>query len=364
MSENKQGSKSLIDEFKTLKPIQWVAIVLAIVIGVVLEVLGFGIQCFGFAIIAILLYMIPHLMGVMSPKVKAVIGVAFILVALPVGTLMYDDYADSTAGEIGKDSDHFKNVSYDDATGTLSVSFSDPGNAVVEYGVIDSIAFGAINCRTDKADMTVSDVKGPDNLYHGSVVLNLNDGKLYYVKVSQGDNWKSFTVDTGISSSDSTKLSFYGTAIVIAYVMIIFFFMLAITTAMRKAAYKARDRLESEGRLYPQGYGRCKECGALVLPGEVVCRKCGTYIEVPDEIKVHKKDYFTCESCGAEVPADAKVCPRCGVTFDSVETEIIHADGTKDVTEETFECSECGAQVPANAKRCPKCGAEFDDDDN
>lgn len=364
MSENKQGGKSLIDEFRSLKPIQWIAIAVAIAIGVILEVLGFGIQCFGFAIIAILLYMIPHLMGVMSPKIKTVIGVVFILVALPVGTLMYDDYAGATADEIGKDSDHFKDVTFDDASDILSVAFLETGNAVVEYGVIDSVAFGAINCRTEKVDMTVSDTTGPDGFYHGSLTMDLSDGKLYYMKVSQGDNWKSFTVDTGISSSDSTKLSFYGTAVVIAYAMIIFFFMLAITTAMRKAAYKARDKMEAEGRLYPQGYGRCKQCGAIVLPGEVVCRKCGTYIEIPEEMKVHKKDYFTCEACGVEVPADAKVCPRCGAKFDSIETEIVHVDGTTDVTEETFECSECGAQVPANAKRCPKCGAEFDDDDN
>ena len=101
----------------------------------------------------------------------------------------------------------------------------------------------------------------------------------------------------------------------------------------------------------------------MVLPGEVVCRKCGEYIDVPEEMKVHKKDYFICESCGAEVPADAKTCPRCGVSFDEVETEIVHADGSVDKTIETFECSECGEQVPSNAKRCPKCGAEFDEDD-
>ena len=363
MSENKQSKKTLIGEFKALKPVQWIAIVAAIAICTVLEVLGFGAQCFGFAIIGILLYMIPHLTGVMSPKIKAVVGVLFIVVAVPVGTVMYDDYAETTADEIGKDSKYFKDISCDPATGVLYVSFTETGDATVDYGIIDSIAFGVVNCRTSNIEMTVPDVKESDGLYHSSVNLELDNSKLYYVKVSQGDNWRAFTIDTGISDSDSTKLSLYGAAVVVAYSMIIFFFMLAITTMMRKAAFKARDKMEAEGRLYPQGYGRCKQCGALVLPGEVVCRKCGEYIDVPEEMKVHKKDCFICESCGAEVPADAKTCPRCGVSFDEIETEIVHVDGSVDKTVETFECSECGEQVPSNAKRCPKCGAEFDEDD-
>jgi ribosomal protein L40E len=78
-------------------------------------------------------------------------------------------------------------------------------------------------------------------------------------------------------------------------------------------------------------------------------------------MRAKKKDYFICESCGAEVPADAKVCARCGVSFDAVEAEVVHVDGSVDVSTETFECSECGAEVPVNAKRCPKCGAEFEE---
>lgn len=366
MSENAKGGKALIAEFKSLKPKQLVSIVLALVIALILEVMGFGTQCFGFLIIAVILYMIPHVTGVMSPKVKAIIGVAFIAIALPVGTFMYADAADEFSSEMGEDTTYIKDLEYDPATGVLSAQFTEAGVAEVEYGIVDSVAFGAIMVKTtDDAVMTVDPVT-----FAATVTLDLQEGKLYFMSITYDftregvdDAGKSFTLDTGLSSSDGTMLSFTGAAYLIAYAMVIFYFILIITTIMRSSASKARSKMEAQGRLYPQGYGRCKKCGAMVLPGEVNCRKCGEYIDVPDEMRAKKKDFFVCESCGAEVPADAKACPRCGVSFDEViEAEIVHTDGTVDTSTETFECSECGAEVPVNAKRCPKCGAEFDDE--
>ena len=185
--------------------------------------------------------------------------------------------------------------------------------------------------------------------------------------VTEGEDTKtvgvSFMIDHGASSSDIYTASLNGMWMYTAMVAIMFFMILIFSTIMRRSAEKTRQKMEADGRLYPQGYGRCKECGAMVLPGEVTCRKCGAYIDVPDELRAHKKDYFVCEECGAEVPKDADVCPKCGAKFDAVENEVQHVDGTVDVSEETFECSECGAIVPANATRCPKCGATFDEND-
>ena len=113
----------------------------------------------------------------------------------------------------------------------------------------------------------------------------------------------------------------------------------------------------------------------IVLPGETVCRKCGAYIDIPEEIKAKMKrkvEYSVCSECGAEVPMDARRCPKCGANFDE-ETEEVEVEATEEeIAEriekqeesgECFECSECGAKVPADADVCPQCGARFDEDE-
>jgi uncharacterized OB-fold protein len=107
--------------------------------------------------------------------------------------------------------------------------------------------------------------------------------------------------------------SFYITAVVL---VLPFLLLTVLTWWMRKNLEKTRARLEAEGRLYPQGYGRCKRCGTLVLPGEAACRKCGEYVDVPEEMRVKKVNYFECSECGREVPPDAGVCPYCGEAFE------------------------------------------------
>jgi RNA polymerase subunit RPABC4/transcription elongation factor Spt4 len=106
------------------------------------------------------------------------------------------------------------------------------------------------------------------------------------------------------------------------FVTMVLPFMLISTIVwyMRQNLERYRKELEAEGRLYPPGYGRCKRCSTVVLPGEVCCRRCGEIIDVPDELKVKKVNYFECSECNREVPEDAGVCPYCGETFDE-ETE-------------------------------------------
>ncbi|MDR0198750.1 MAG: zinc ribbon domain-containing protein [Methanomassiliicoccaceae archaeon] len=105
-------------------------------------------------------------------------------------------------------------------------------------------------------------------------------------------------------------------------VLVLPFLVLSLLTWwMRQNLEKTRARMEKEGRLYPQGYGRCKKCGSLVLPGEVICRKCGEYIDVPEDLRVKKVNYFECSECGREVPKDAGVCPYCGEAFEDDDTK-------------------------------------------
>lgn len=110
------------------------------------------------------------------------------------------------------------------------------------------------------------------------------------------------------------------------FVSLSIFLYLIISFFMRRASKnleETRKKMEAEGRLYPKGYGRCKQCGTIILPGETSCRKCGAYIEVPEELKHKKVDYFQCSECGAEVPSDSTVCPKCGATFDEDEETVI-----------------------------------------
>ena len=84
----------------------------------------FSSQCFGFFIVAVLLYMIPHLLGVSSVKVKAVIGVVFIIIALPVMTVVYSGTLASVQDQLeGSESDYISDLEYnfDDDSVTFTV---------------------------------------------------------------------------------------------------------------------------------------------------------------------------------------------------------------------------------------------------
>ena len=98
MTEEKKGlgsaGKGLVLDFKALSVKQWVGIVVAILLSLLLEIY-FSNSCFGFFIVAVLLYMIPHLLGVSSVKVKAVVGVAFIVLAVPVMTTVFSGTLDA-----------------------------------------------------------------------------------------------------------------------------------------------------------------------------------------------------------------------------------------------------------------------------
>jgi len=369
MTENAESKVSLIEEFKGLTQKQWLAIAGGFAGAAVLTVMNLALSCIGFLVIAVVLYMVPHMLGVASPKIKAIIGALFIVVMLLIGTFAYMGSATTTEMKVtGGDSD-IKDVYYDMETGIMTVESSRSDlDLKVETATVTMISYGtAINSSAFvyETGMTYSDGK-----YTATPKIVSNDYVVLFVGVSDdgGESYKQFyriQFDTGVSSSDMMQKNFMGAGYVMFLVGLMYFIMLIFSEFMRRSARKARDKMEAEGRLYPEGYSKCKECGTMVLPGEITCRKCGAPIEVPEDVKVlHKKDFFECSECGTEVPIDAKVCPKCGAKFDEDEEAVIqHADGTVDSSSETFECSECGKEVPANAKRCPYCGAEFDEDE-
>jgi|GEM_PF-2506776 len=235
--------------------------------------------------------------------------------------------------------------------GTHKVSFNTNGGSPVAQQIVSG---GSL--ASNPADPIL-------NVYTFTIT-SLKDGGMFSYWFADG-NKESGKLLGPVTMDDSqlTTFCFTGNLYYIGVNIVVFFFLIVlITTWMRSNLEKTRARLEAEGRLYPQGYGRCKECGTIILPGEVVCRKCGAYIDVPDEIKVKKVEYFECSDCGKEVPLSSDKCPFCGAAFeDDIEDETVAEAEKGPKNEVTFTCSECGKQVPESASVCPHCGEKFED---
>lgn len=362
--------------FGKLTPKQILVIVVAFIAALILTVFGFGssCMCFGMLIIAIILYMLPRLMGVDNVKIMTVVGVVFTVSALLIGGLFTaPGFVEANQGN-PSDNDHFSDITYEYVDGGMNITAtrnSDVGvhEIYFSYGEVRGVGFMTINAVLDqKVQLTVTgnSVSGhvdldPNTLFTGRLVETVTNGDEEIISNDSPHSYTTFMTEA--YDGDISGLCFYGCFIGVMYITIVFFMILIFSTFMRSRMEKTREKLEKEGRLYPQGYGRCDNCGTVVLPGEVNCRKCGAYIDRPEEMKPKKKDYFECSECGSEVPNDAVECPKCGVKFDEDEFEVVHADGTVEVTKDTFECSECGSEVPSTASFCPKCGAKFDEEE-
>ncbi len=340
---------------------QIIALVIATVLGLVLFTFGGANSILVILIVAIVVYMIPHLFGA-DPKTKAVFGVIFAVIALVVGAFVVGPAcidANSTHEAAERNGIAF---TVDDSF-NVTATYSGSEELTVVITEIEGVIYNVPTVKsTDYQTMTKS-----GSTYTAS--LSLDNSKLYAVAVAPLDadgravlSSASAYVLTGFNFTGSnTDYTVIPTAFIVAYTMIFFFIILGLTTLMRSRAYAARTKMESQGRLYPQGYGRCTFCGAVVLPGDVNCRKCGAYIDRPEYMKPHKKDYFTCSVCGAEVSSEMTECPKCGAKFDGEESIVTHTDGTEEVSSETMPCPECGKDIPAVAERCPYCGKKFDE---
>ena len=371
--------------FKGTPIAQVLGLVLGLCIPFVMMAAGLYRQICLFVFIGVLMFVIPKLFGVSSIKLLVLLGVVFLLLSTLVGAFVFtipeikDNGESNITGE-------FSDVTIIENDGKYDISVTYTGEAAgnmnLYYASVGTTTFRVI-LTMGKDPVAMTDAGAGVYTYTG-LELDSVPYSMHFEKGEGDDAAKSdsFICTKNVSDSDITSLALKGNAYVAGMVTVMFLLIVFLTAWMRKNLEKTRARLEAEGRLYPQGYGRCKECGMLVLPGETVCRKCGAYIDIPDEIKEkmkHKVEYIECSECGAEVPADARRCPKCGANFDE-ETEEIHvqvseeelraeaesrapAEEPAEGSEECFECSECGAMVPADAKKCPKCGAEFDEDE-
>lgn len=351
----------LAGDIRSLTTKQWASLVAGILIAVAL-VVYMGLNCFGFLIAAIVLYMLPHMMGVKSVKVKALAGAVFFILGTAALTMIASSNLEAQADGYDYDGS-VSDFEYDGSDISFTVQLDDGDIVLVEvvqytiYEYVDDTIYvpegtevGYEGATVIDTAMTVTD--NGDGTYDVLVTgVDLAEGYLYYVFVGVVDN-STYSYLTLINE-DGHSLTYIGlisALYTVGIATIAFAIILTFSTIMRNSAEKTRRRMEEQGRLYPQGYGRCKECGAMVLPGEIECRKCGAYIDVPEEMRVHRKNYFECSECGAEVPANANECPRCGAKFDGVDlSEEMAASGAR-------YCPDCGNAVPANAEWCPRCG--------
>ena len=313
-----------------------VGVVLALGLGILLLYLGIFNQCcgLGYLLVAVVALYIPKMFGMTKTQYLAVFGVVFFLVTAAVGAFavskpMFENDSDC---ESFNDKEFSHIVIEPVTTGGYNITVSYAGseaNPTAYIYQVKSVTYQMISKVIIKEKGYALTETAP-----GSFTAHIDELPstfVYQIEFGTGADIDKQTMTssvyyTGVATSDDIqKFCLIYNAYTCGIIILLFFLMMVLTAWSRKNLEKARARMEAEGRLYPQGYGRCKECGSIVLPGETCCRKCGAYIDVPDELRHRKVDMVECSECGAEIPEDAKVCPKCGATFDE-EEEVVYVD--------------------------------------
>ena len=330
-----ENARKPYDGFMGSKYAKLLGLVLSFVVSfAILALLGtkYGIYVF----VGIILYIIPRLFHVKDYKAMAILGVAFLLVSTLVGGLMFT--APAMMGQTTDDmsDDDFTDISVTDLGDGMyqvKVTYEDAGDPEVCYGPIRSCCFsnvGSLNTHLVRSDLEKA-VTGARDGYVYTYSIELSEGTPWYmyfhVHTDDGDVYSERGMITeNISESQVKSFAVSTNFMTIIIPIIAFFIILVVMFLFNRKMGKVRKEMEDEGRLYPQGMGRCKECGMIILPGETVCRKCGAVIDVPEEYRrkpaePKTESHFECSECGAVVPADSKVCPKCGATFDDDDDE-------------------------------------------
>ena len=370
--EQQQTPQSDFQKFLKTKPSMILGMVIAIGLGILLMYLGVFSQCcgIGYMIVACVALYIPKFFGLSKIQLLVIFGVIFFAVITLFGALMVSKPMLENGSNYQEFNDSgFSNVTFEYTNGGVDVTFTYSGTGDVKFCFyqVQLVTYQFIQKTSGESfEHAVTPTAGVYSLR----IDNIPQGFAYQYHFESTDGEVTTTSASGyytglINDSEMTKFCLVYNAYSCGIIIVLFYLMIILTTISRRNLEKTRARMEAEGRLYPQGYGRCKECGSIVLPGETCCRKCGAYIDVPDELRHKKVDMVQCSECGAEIPEDAKVCPKCGATFDE-EEEVVYVDPAEKKDEkkvEMVQCSECGSMIPEDADVCPKCGAKFDEEE-
>ena len=104
------------------------------------------------------------------------------------------------------------------------------------------------------------------------------------------------------------------------------------------------DDAEIEGLEVPTSVYVCSSCGTEYEPGMKFCMKCGSKIpELKEEEQ--QNNVYVCGSCGTEYEPGMKFCMKCGSKLPEIKEE-----------ESVPLCSNCGAEYEPGMKFCMKCG--------
>ena len=344
--EEQQAPQPKEQDLKKTIPLMIAGAVVSLAIGVALMYFGLFNQCcgLGFLLVACVALYVPKLFGMTKIQFLVVFGVVFFAVLTLAGALMVSKPMFENNSDVSSfNDDGFSDVSIElvDGHATVTVSYSGTGTSPRVYLYqVQLVTYQMITKTSDEA--SAHDLTEISPGRYQATGIEVPSGYVYQLMFGY-DNGEdaektSYVYYLGAADdSEITKFCLLYNMYNCGWIIAIFYLMLVLTTIMRKNLEKTRARMEAEGRLYPQGYGRCKECGSIVLPGETCCRKCGAYIEVPEELRHKKVDMVECSECGAEIPEDAKVCPKCGAVFDE-EEEIVYVDADENAeTEEKKE---------------------------
>ena len=341
--EEQQIPESNVQKFMKSPAGMVIGVIVALGLGVLLMYLGIFNECcgLGYLLIACVALYIPKMFGMTNTKYLAVFGVVFFLVIAAVGAFavskpMFENNSDVSSFDDGGFSNVEIKIVGDGADITVSYSGTEANPSVYVYQV-KNVTYQMVSKTSDEVSRHALTYDDASQKYKAHVD-DLPSTFVYQIKFGTGDDVEkqdltSYVYYTGAASdSDIQKFCIVYNAYTSGIIIILFFLMMVLTAWSRKNLEKTRARMEAEGRLYPQGYGRCKDCGSIILPGETCCRKCGAYIDVPDELRHKKVDMVECSECGAEIPEDAKVCPKCGAVFDE-EEEIVYVEPAKEEEE-------------------------------
>ena len=330
-----ENARKSYDGFMGTQYAKLLGLVLAFVVSfAILALLGtdYGLYMF----VGIILYIIPRLFHVKNYKVMAVLGVGFLLVSTLVGGLLFTAPAMNAQTTEDMEGNGFEYIFVDDeGDGKYRISVtvtSGDTYPVLHYGPVGSTCFSDV--RSLNVHMVKTEVEKEIEMEYDPIngwymaTVDLPDGKPWYIYFTT-DNHVSDRglVTANISDAQITSFAIMTNFSTVLIPIITFFIILCVMMFFNRKVEHVREEMEAEGRLYPQGMGRCKECGMVVLPGETVCRKCGAVIDVPEEFRRKPapqpapQTHFECSECGASVPADSKVCPNCGASFDEDDDE-------------------------------------------